>query len=269
MVRYHLFGSSVDCVTTLEQACTPGRIRISEPFARALRPLNPFLGGDARDEPGTSAAGGALRPLYRSSASPGVPGSPVFGPVDVPGFSGVVGGVDGADASHSSLQLPSQRRLLLRGLNAGGAPTRSISLLALTATHTEAQGHSSPEGMRDSESPTASAGHLMDPLAVGASAKASSSHLRLSNLRLGGSQHGGPWSSAGGAAGTPRAEPPAPGLSGARQHRLAAAGAAADSESFNLEPAPSLVLKGLGMCRTFHFADVVPRPPTPFGSPTL
>ena len=53
--------------------------------------------------------------------------------------------------------------------------------------------------------------------------------------------------------------PPLSGASGVRQQ--AAAGTAADSEAFDLEPAPSLMLKGLGMCRTFHFADVIPRPP--------
>ena len=38
MIRYHLFGSTLDAVTQLEQACTPGRVLMSEVFAMALRP---------------------------------------------------------------------------------------------------------------------------------------------------------------------------------------------------------------------------------------
>ena len=242
MVRYHLFGSSVDCVTTLEQACTPGRIRISEPFARALRPLNPFLGGDARDEPGTSAAGGALRSLRRSSTNYAGPGSSVFGPVDASGVSGTAPGVSGVDAEGSQA-LPFQRRLQLRDRSTRRVPARSISRLALTAMTSEDP--TSPEGARDAESPDAS-GHVMDPHSPGGSTRASFSKLRMPIA--------GPHGSASGIGQRASAS-----ASGVRQQ--AAAGAAADSEALDLEPAPSLMLKGLGMCRTFHFADVIPRPP--------
>ena len=37
MLRYHLFGSTMDVVTQLEQACAPGQILISNAFALALR----------------------------------------------------------------------------------------------------------------------------------------------------------------------------------------------------------------------------------------
>ena len=253
MVRYHLFGSSVDCVTTLEQACTPGRILVSEPFARALRPLNPFLGGSGRDEPGTSTASGAPRSQHRPSASPGVAGSPVFGPMDASGVgtwsalfvSGMISGTEG-EASHAP-PLPSQRRLLLRDKGTQKASARkSISLVELTTTHTEPD-HAS--AALEGESPEASSHALDLSAAGGGSTRASFGSPRLS--------HDSPSGVAPRTSGL--ALPPLSGASGVRQQ--AAAGTAADSEAFDLEPAPSLMLKGLGMCRTFHFADVIPRPP--------
>jgi len=41
VIRYHLFGPTMDAVTQLEQTCLPGCVHLSESFAVALRPSDP------------------------------------------------------------------------------------------------------------------------------------------------------------------------------------------------------------------------------------
>ena len=138
MVRYHLFGSSVDCVTTLEQACTPGRIRMSEAFARSLRPADPMwsLPADLL-ELSTEIS---LMPSRRTSLSLAQP----------PNFTSEGGAVvlgAGLSANAEALSpatIPRERRLTSRGLNfpprrgsvddAGGSPSASIVSLHGNAT---------------------------------------------------------------------------------------------------------------------------------------
>lgn len=42
MLRYHLFGSTMDVLTQLEQSCKHGNVHMSRSFAMALRPSNPL-----------------------------------------------------------------------------------------------------------------------------------------------------------------------------------------------------------------------------------
>ena len=55
MLRYHLFGPTMDVVAALEHACQPGQIRLSRAFAHALKkpPKSPQL-GDCNESNGGS-----------------------------------------------------------------------------------------------------------------------------------------------------------------------------------------------------------------------